>query len=142
MSDFLQWPTNPLRKDISHTLPAFFPHMQEMQCVFPVCNGGDGITMQLGIPLKITCESLRKPSQKPRADLLGMALVTRDHYPALPGLQVKGFCYILTAENYGLSWAPVRSFRHPSNHPPVAHYPPLSSLSSLHLLVKEFLVLE
>lgn len=54
-------------------------------------------------------------------------LIFRAHIPSkllpgeklfhLPGLQVKGFCYILTTKNYSLSSDPLRSFRHHNNNP-------------------------
>lgn len=56
---------------------------------------------------------------------------------------MKGFCYFPTTEANGLSTAPAQKAPGiPTARQPVRRYPPLASLSSFHLLIKELLVLE
>lgn len=53
-----------------------------------------------------------------------------------------GFWYFLTTEASSFSTAPFRKCKTSQHHPCGLSYPPPPSLSSLHLLVEEFLVLE
>lgn len=58
---------------------------QEMQYMFPVYSGGEGITTKLGFALKNHVRMLEKASQKPRGTLWVWP-DHRDYCSALPGL--------------------------------------------------------
>lgn len=71
-----------------------------------------------------------------------MALVTWDLCSALPGLHVKGLSMFQLLKVPACQPAHSEASCIPATTQTAVHYPPLSSLSSLHLLIKEFLVLE
>lgn len=132
MSSCPQWPRAPLRKDTltcslnSHICGRDATHISRMQWE---C----GRTTEERSTIKHVLYRGHAI-----AGTKGATLATQDPGPAFPGLlHVKGFCFFATTEGYTQKAPGI-----PPTAQPAARYPPLSCLSSLHLLIKEFLVLE
>lgn len=74
-----------------------------------------------------------------------MVLVTRDHCSASPPCRAVCVKTLLLSDLPRVTACQLphsETSRHPPASQPVRRYPPLASLSSLHLLIKELLVLE